>query len=430
MDVWQHSGVLQNQCVEIANTHLVSIRPEENQGPSKRLVLLPAGFDVQVHLRIPGQDYKEDAETGAMAALCGGYAGFLSMPNTKPVIDTVDVLKSAYAQVKAAEEKFGLKILFSAALSHSQKGEKLIDLKELMYAGAAAFTDDGFGLESDQLMEEAFRALEEIPLALLQHAEFRGHGGVLAPGPIQERLGVKPYSDEPEIRMLARDLKLLEKYPKARYHLLHTTSAKALPLLQQAREKALKVTAEVSPHHLYFSTHDIKPDNTSFKMNPPIRSPEDRLQLRQALANGGFDFVATDHAPHAANEKTDQFDLAAFGTLGLETALPVLVDMFQKGELSAERLVEVFSYAPARFMRLGESFGEFAEDHVFRAVVIDPQASTKIWQPSDFHSKSKNSCFVGAELPDCIYGHFTAAGYFAFKQGLVAEQATGHHSIM
>lgn len=413
VDLWSPEGVEENLDLVVKDGLLVSKQASQVQR-DRRLAVMPAGVDVQVHLRVPGQEQKESAETGLKAALCGGYAAVLSMPNTTPVIDSPQVIEEAQSRVAPFEKEFGIRAYFTSAVTQGQKGKQLVNFAEMVAAGAKAFTDDGLGVESDQIMAEAFEQLQNFELALLQHAEFPGHGGVLAPGSIQKKLGVQAYDSEPEIRMLKRDLELLRKFPKARYHLLHTTSGQAIPLLKEAKEAGLRVTGEVSPHHLFFNSEQIDPLNTAFKMNPPIRSAEDQSALLAALIEGTLDFVATDHAPHTQTDKGDDFDLSAFGTLGLETTLPVLFDFYQKGLLYPERIVQIFSSEPARFLGLEGSLGNLHTGRAFRAVVVNPNAEKFKYTESKIHSKSFNSCFIGSNLPEVIVAHFTDSGVFSF----------------
>lgn len=360
-------------------------------------VLMPAGIDPQVHLRVPGQPEKETAESGLQAAVRGGIAAFLTMPNTKPVIDDTTVCEQAKAEILPAAEKTGVKVLLSAAITKEQKGFECVDFKALTDWGIAAFTDDGVGVMSDDLMEKVFSWSETSGLPVLQHAEIKGHGGVLAPGPVQEDLKIPPYPASAETDMVRRDLSLLEKYPKARYHVLHISSQGTIDLIKEARSKGLHASCEVSPHHLFFSSHDIKNGLSSFKMNPPLRSPEDRKALQEALAEGVIDFVATDHAPHEEEIKGENFKTAAYGTTGLETSLRVLLSLYKKNKLSSEQLVRVFSYNPARFLNLDESFGSIKEGLPLRAVLVDVDDEAPV-KAEDFAGKSKNSCFMGTSL--------------------------------
>lgn len=420
VDLWGPHKVQGSVDVLIEGGIVKEILKSESSSPA-RFCLIPSGVDAQVHLRVPGQEHKEDADTGLQAALCGGYGAILNMPNTLPVVDSPEVLKMAIDRVEEASRRYGVKVLFSSAVTKGLQGKDLVDFRAMAEAGAAAFTDDGLGVESDEKMEEALRQLAVLQRPFLQHAEFLGHGGVLAPGPVQKKLGLTPYPAEAENKMLERDLRLLEKHPQAKYHLLHATSKEAVDLIQSAKNKKLNVSAEVSPHHLFFNSEDIREDNTAFKMNPPIRQKEDQMALQKALFSGEFDFVATDHAPHAPDEKGEDFKKSNFGTIGLETSLPVLLHFYQTKALSAERLVQVFSTKPARFLGLDSTWGEIKLGQTLRAVVVDPKAAKKAFSESQIHSRSKNSCFLGKALPDAIYGHFTEAGYFSFKEGFKAS---------
>jgi dihydroorotase len=409
--IWNADGLVDCATVYLKNGLVEKITPiASSEKPSR--VLIPIGVDAQVHLRVLGQTEKAIPETELRAAVAGGYGAVLSMPNTRPVIDTVETLKQALAELASAEARYGVKVLHSAAITMGQLGNELVDFEALASAGIAAFTDDGRGVESNQLMEQAFEHLEKLGLPLLQHAEMPGHGGILAPGPVQEQLGVRPYFEEAEVDMVERDLAALEKFPKARYHVLHVSSRGCLPLIEKARKNGLKVTAEVSPHHLWFSVDEINPTNSSFKMNPPIRSNEDRVGLQKALAEGKIDFVATDHAPHEAPAKGEDFSRAAFGTLGLETALPVLMELYLDKKLTAQRVVQVFAERPARFLGLDQSWGAIRVGQPFRAVLVDLNQSGPAWNEGSFESQSQNSAFHGVRFRTSIVEVFNDAGHW------------------
>ena len=365
------------------------------------LVLMPAGVDPQVHLRVPGQLEKETASSGLAAAVKGGVGALLTMPNTQPVIDNVDAVAAAKKELETAVSDSGVEVLISAAITKNQKGKELVDFAALHKAGIAAFTDDGVGVMSDELMAAALAFSEESGLPVLQHAEMVGHGGVLAPGPAQERTGVKAYPFQAESDMVERDLKLLRDFPHARYHVLHVSSKATLDLVAEAKSSGLRASCEVSPHHLFFTSEDIDEKNTSFKMNPPLRSKLDREALVAGLADGTVDFVATDHAPHEPRVKETNLAAAAYGTTGLETSLQVLLTLHKKGQLSAKRLVEVFSYQPAKFLGLDNSFGQFTQGKPFRALLVDVQQEVNITE-DHFAGKSKNSCFLGSDLQGSI----------------------------
>lgn len=377
--------------------------------------LLPSGVDVQAHLRVPGQEQKETAATGLLAALKGGYSAVLTMPNTVPTIDCVEVLNQGKAQVKEFEENYGVSVLWSAAITKNLNSSEVTDFEKLASAGVVAFTNDGLGVLEDEVMTSAFSRLQNLNIPLLQHAEFTGHDGVLAPGPVQKKLGVKPYPEEPEWQMVERDLRVLRQFPKTRYHVLHVSSAKTLQLVKAAKAEGLRVTAEVSPHHLYFNTETIDENNASFKMNPPIRSKADQEALWQGLAEGVIDFVATDHAPHELQKKTGSFEQASFGTLGLETTLRVLLEAWRAGKISSQRIVQVFSKNPANFLSLKKGMGEFKIGSEFHGVLVDVKAEPTVFAKENISSLSKNSCFIGQKLPAKISGAFHKEQIFEFN---------------
>ncbi|HVJ65461.1 MAG TPA: dihydroorotase [Bdellovibrionota bacterium] len=421
VDVWNASGVQEKVTVRVVSGHVDWIRANAVIDEDDAVVidgagkaLLPAGIDLQVHLRVPGQTHKETAETGLRAALRGGYAAMLLMPNTKPTIDSVEAYRLGKSLVDPVAQKYGLEVWWTAAFSEGLLGERLVDFEALNRAGVWAFTDDGVGLESDDLMDKVFAESARLGFVALQHCEFRGHGAALAAGPAQRSLGLKAYPPEAEADMIARDIKLLSRHPGARYHVLHVSSELSLKLIAEAKAAGLPITAEVTPHHLWFSSEDIDVANTSYKMNPPLRSGLDRSALRRALADGTLDFVSTDHAPHEIAAKNIGFESAAFGTTGMETSLRVLLALVRDGELSRERLVEVFSVAPARLAKKDKEFGVIAPGAPFRALLVDPAAPELEIEEKDLESLSKNNVFLGEGLPGKVETHFTPAGAFRF----------------
>jgi dihydroorotase len=419
VDLWTQEKVIPKARVVVAGGRLksfgaVTAPPGANVIDGRGHVLMPAGVDAQTHLRVPGQAHKEKPETGLRAALKGGYSAVLTMPNTQPTIDSVKILEKGQEEVRPFEREFGVRVFWTAAITRHLNSDNLTEYEDLVKAGVKAFTNDGLGVNSDQVMDRAFARLEKLGVPLLQHAEFLGHGGSMAPGPAQVKSGAAPYPDEPEWKMVERDLRELRKHPGARYHVLHVSSRRTLELVQNAKLEGLKVTAEVTPHHLYFNTETIDPQNTSFKMNPPIRSPEDQRALWAALNEGILDFVATDHAPHEPAMKTGGLDKVAFGTLGLETTIPVLVHGLNSGFLTPERFVRVFATRPAEFLKLPVEHGKWTVGEVFHGVLVDVKAPAAEYTAANISSLSKNSCFVGAKLPGRILGAFHEQDCFQF----------------
>lgn len=410
VDVWTAEGVRANCDVTLRQGRLVEIGPAKERIVRKtRVAIMPAAVDTQVHMRTPGQWEKETPETALHAALKGGVGALLTMPNTKPVLDTVPALELAKTQVASAEAQFGVRVLYSVAGTDGQKGERVAPLEDLVRAGAVAVTDDGKGVSDDSLQLEIFKRLAPLGIPFLQHAETLGAEGPLADGPVPRKHGFKPYSARHETDMVDRDLKLLKEVPRARYHLLHTSSGDSIPLIERAKAEGLKVTAEVSPHHLFFSSDDIDEGNTSFKMNPPIRSAQDREALIDALSSGAIDWVATDHAPHEMATKTKPFPEASFGTLGLETMVPVVLDLVAKGRLTPARAVQVLSLKPAEFLGLTEEFGHLRPGRPLHAILVHPDETWTV-RANEHASLSKNTCFDGVRLKGRVVGHVTTSG--------------------
>lgn len=422
VDIWTAKGIQEGRNLFVENGTLLAIEPNnETQGPFKaedaeeifdgegKQVVLPGGVDSQVHLRVPGQADKEIAETGLRAANCGGYVAALTMANTSPTIDSQEALDLGKKELGDWDKQFGVKVLWSSAATQGLLGKKIVDIKAMIKSGVSAITDDGLGIERDEVMDQVFGALDGTNIPFLQHAEIPHHGGVLAPGPLQEKEGVPPYFDEQEWKMVERDLGLLKNHPDVRYHVLHVSCEKSLELIRKAKEDGLRVTGEVTPHHLFFSSDDIQSGITSFKMNPPIRSPKDRDALWKALGDGSLSFVATDHAPHESKMKGKDFKLAAFGTTGLETSLRVLLWGLQAGKITRERLVEVFSSEPAKFLDLHkDGYGHIQVGKPFLAALIDPNAPDREVTRDDLVSRSHNNCFLGTKLPGKVIQTFGA----------------------
>ena len=379
--------------------------------------ILPLLVDPQVHLRIPGQLQKESTLSSLASCIHGGVGALITMPNTVPVIDSLEAVELARKEIASATVTYPVHVELSAAITKGQRGQELVDFKSLARVGKIKFfTDDGHGVAKDDVMEAALKASAEEGFTLLQHAEFPGHGGILAPGPLQERLPVTAYSDEPEVAMIDRDLRLLKKYPGARYHVLHLSSARSLHLIEKAKSEGLPVTCEVSPHHLYFATEEIGNETTSsFKMNPPLRARVDRKALQRGIDSGLVDYIATDHAPHEPAMKTANFKTAAFGTTGVETMLSAVRTLCERGDMNWEKALAAMTVNPANFLNL-ESYlnGSFSVGGAFHAIVYDARETWNV-AAEDFASQSKNSCFIGQKLTGKIIAVFNQGKMFSFE---------------
>jgi dihydroorotase len=357
-------------------------------------IVIPTGFDLQVHLRFPGQATKETLLGGLESALYGGFDGILTMPNTNPFLDREDVLAEAIQEAKRLSSDYPVQILFTAAATQGMQGQVATDIDSLARAGAAAITDDGWGVKSDQAQADVFQGCARNHLLFQQHAEMPGHKGVATASEFQRREKLPEYPRQAESEMIRRDLALLRKEPGARYHVLHVSTRESLEEIRRAKAEGLAVSAEVSPHHLIFSNADIPassdPRCSYFKMNPPLFAPEDRAALREALRDGTIDCVSTDHAPHETENKAKGWLHAPFGTRGMETALPALLSLCAAGELSHARLVEVFSTNPRRLIA---PHAKAPSGLLF----VDPKAPWTVTE-TELPGISQNSCFLGHTL--------------------------------
>jgi dihydroorotase len=371
-------------------------RPRDARAVDARGRWVTPGFvDLHVHLREPGQEYKETVETGARAAVAGGFSAVVAMPNTNPVNDSTSVTELVLQRAAAAG---AARVYPIGCISKGQKGEDLAEFGELKAAGCVALSDDGRPVASPSLMRRALEYALAFDLPLSVHEEDLAlvGKGVMHEGEWATRLGLKGIPSQAEDVMVLRDLALAE-LTGGRLHLAHLSTAGAVRALREAKRRGLRVTAEVTPHHLALTDEDVARSgyDTSFKMNPPLRSRADRDALRQALADGTIDAVATDHAPHSAVEKDLEFDQAANGIVGLETAFPVCLALVREGVLGERRLVEALTIGPAR--ALGLPGGTLAVGAPADVAVLDPAAEWRC-DPSRFHSKGRNSPWKGALL--------------------------------
>ena len=355
----------------------------------------PGLVDLHVHLREPGHEYKETVATGARAAVAGGFTAVCAMPNTVPVNDNASVTELILARAAAA----GLARVYPVgAISKGSKGEELAEYGELRGAGCVALSDDGKPVMSSALMRRALEYARAFGLPLTVHEEDLGlvGKGVMHEGPAATRLGLKGIPAASEEVMVSRDLALVE-LTGGRLHIAHLSTAGAVRAVREAKRRGLSVTAEVTPHHLTLTDEDLARSSydPSFKMNPPLRSAEDVRALREGLADGTIDCIATDHAPHSAVEKDLEFDAAANGIVGLETAFPVCLALVREGLLGERRLIEALTAAPAR--AFGLPGGSLASGAPADLALLDPGLEWRC-DPARFHSKSRNSPWKGRAL--------------------------------
>jgi dihydroorotase len=360
------------------------------------LVLAPGLVDPHTHLREPGREDKETVETGCRAAALGGFTAVSPMANTEPVADTAAVIH----EVRALGLRAGLCDVFPVgAITKSLDGEAMAEIGEMVDAGVRMFSDDGHTIPAARVLRNALtyaRAFEGIVIA--EHCEDDSlvAEGQMHEGLVSYSLGLVGKPRESEEIVVARDI-AMARLTGGRLHLHHLSSAGSVEMVRRAKAEGLRVTAEATPHHLVFTDEDLLTYDTNFKVNPPIRTAEDRDALRSGIVDGTIDVVGTDHAPHAVEEKEVEFDQAPPGTIGLETALAaVLTHLVEPGILSLSRAVGVLSTAPARLIGADDHGGPLEPGRIAHLVVFDPGVEWTVEAP--FASKSRNSAFLGRTL--------------------------------
>jgi dihydroorotase len=361
---------------------------------ARGLVVAPGFIDIHVHLREPGQSHKETIASGTMAAAAGGFTSVCTMPNTSPVNDSPDITRWMLDPARGAH----VNVFPVAAATLGSRGEQLTDFTSLKRAGAVALSDDGKPILDDKIMRQTLVAAAALNMPVVQHAEDcrMTEGSAMNAGLTAFRLGLRGWPAEAESSIVERDIRLAAE-TKARYHVAHLSTAAALRAVRKAKRDHLRVSCEITPHHFTLLDEDVGKYDTNFKMNPPLRAREDREALLAGLADGAVDCVATDHAPHAAHEKNQEFDRAPFGITGLETALGLCVSVLHyRHNIPLQRIVELLSAGPARVMGL-QGRGTLAVGARADVTIFDP---VKKWafHVAQSHSKSKNSPFDGRQL--------------------------------
>lgn len=360
------------------------------------LVLAPGLVDLHTHLRQPGREDTETVETGCRAAALGGFTAVSPMANTDPVADNAAVIH----EVRDLGERAGLCDVFPVgAITRGLEGAEMAELGEMVEAGVRIFSDDGRSVPDARVLRNALtyaRAFEGVIVA--EHCEDASlvEGGQMHEGYHSYSLGLAGRPREAEEIVVARDL-AVARLTGGRLHLCHLSSAGSVGMVRRAKAEGLRVTAEVTPHHLSFTDEDLLSYDTNFKVNPPLRAAEDREGLHAGLADGTIDVVATDHAPHAVEEKEAEFDRAPPGTIGLETSLAaVLSHLVAPGRIALMRAVEALSTAPARILGAADHGGPIEPGRPANLVAFDPEAEWAVEGP--FASKSRNSAFLGRTL--------------------------------
>jgi dihydroorotase len=376
------------------------IKPKIEEDGSKvidasRLVVAPGFIDMHVHLRQPGQEEKETIKTGSQAAAKGGFTSIACMPNTDPVNDSRDVTEYILSEAKRSSV---VNILPIAAITRGLRGEEITDMADLREAGAIAFSDDGNPVQNSLVMRRALEYSRLVDTPIIDHCEDKdlSAGGIMHEGVYSLKLGIKAIPASAEEILVARDI-ILAKETDTKIHIAHLSVKGAVDLLKWAKQMDIKVTAEVTPHHLFLTDASLESFDTNLKVNPPIRSELDVEALIQAVKDGWIDVIATDHAPHTPDEKDVELDQAPFGINGLETAVPLLLDkLVNKNIIPLEKFIAMISTNPANILGL-ENKGKIQVGADADLTLLKLHQDVVI-DTNQFLSKSRNSPFDGWKL--------------------------------
>jgi dihydroorotase len=388
--------------VEIEDGKIASITAERGSSwrtgveviEAKGLVAVPGFIDMHVHLREPGLEYKETIQSGTTAAAAGGFTGVASMANTDPVNDCAAVTEYILEKAALAGKA---RVFPIGATTKGLEGKELAEIGEMVAAGAVAISDDGRPVSDPGVMRRAMEYARTFDVPVVEHCEtLELHpGGVMNEGYWSTALGLRGIPRASEEIAVARNIRLAE-LTGSRFHVAHLSTAGALRSLREAKSRGLRVTCEVTPHHLLLTDERVSGYDTQAKMKPPLTTEEDRQELLRGLRDGAVDAIATDHAPHHADEKDDDFDSAPFGIVGLETAVSLCLDrLVRPGIVSLNRLVELLSLGPARILKV--EGGTLAPGVRADVTLLDLERPVRV-EPQSFLSKSRNTPFTGWEL--------------------------------
>ena len=353
-------------------------------------LVVPGFVDLHVHFREPGFEYKETIESGTAAAVAGGFTTVCAMPNTNPVNDNQSITEFMLDRARAAGHAHLYPI---GAITKGSEGKELAEIGDLRRAGCVAISDDGKPVMNSLVMRRAMEYARAFDVPVVDHCEdlHLSEGGCMNEGLLSTELGLPGIPAAAEDVMVARNVSLAE-LTGARLHLAHISTAGSVRMVREAKSRGLKVTAEACPHHFTLTEEVTRGYNTHAKMNPPLRTWQDVQAIKEGLRDGTIDVIATDHAPHATQEKQQEFTEAPFGIVGLETALPLTLSLVEEGVLTIETAVEKLATAPAKAFSLDA--GTLAVGAPADVTILDPHASWEV-DPSRFRSKSRNTPFAG-----------------------------------
>jgi dihydroorotase len=374
-------------------------------------IVMPGIVDMHVHLREPGREDKETVASGTLAALKGGVTSCLAMPNTQPAIDCIDNLRLLQGIIQSSAN---IDVFIAAAITKGRLGREITDIAGLKKQGAIAITDDGSSVDSEQLFLRALKIARQNRILVICHSEDRSlsGSGVVNLGIISTHMGLKGISKESEYKRIERDIYLAQE-AAATVHIAHVSCAESVEIIARAKHKGIRVTAETAPHYFCLSENNLTGYNTNMKVNPPLRSRDDVMAIRDGLKSGIIDAIASDHAPHTENEKDIEFERAAFGSIGLETELAAsITELINNEILDWAGLAEKLALNPARILGLDKgrlSIGKQAD-----IIVVDPQAEWTVDRKC-FVSKSRNSAFLGKKLKGVV-AYTICNGKIAYKR--------------
>ncbi|MBI1823448.1 MAG: dihydroorotase [Nitrospirae bacterium] len=357
------------------------------------MIISPGFIDLHVHLRDPGQEYKEDIRSGTEAAAAGGFTSVCCMPNTKPVNDNEAV--THYILEKARKEGL-VNVLPAGAITKGSRGEELAEIGKLKEAGCVALTDDGWPVMNSEMMRRSLEYAKTFDLVVMPHCEDRhlSEGGVMNEGRTSTEMGLRGIPCQAEEVMISRDI-LLAQLTESRIHFAHISSEGGVRLIRDAKKRGISVTAETCPHYFTLTDEATLGYNTNAKMNPPLRSIKDREAVKQGLKDGTLDAISTDHAPHSPDEKEQEFDKAPFGIIGLETVLPLALALVQEGMITLSQMITLLTVNPAKILKIKK--GSLEAGSIADLTIFDPNEEWMV-DATRFKSKSRNSPFNGWKM--------------------------------